>query len=126
MSTQAEGYRPFETSQLADQLAIAVHTVSLKLPSHECSEESGQIRLRAKSFSSGIVKGSAFGRYNVELVCHLFGAYGSHQETINHIEMLFGIGSLSDKAVFDHLHAEHVNSCSIRKALTTNAKPRTP
>jgi four helix bundle protein len=81
--------------------------MSLTLPSHERYEEGSQIRRSSKSVSSNIVEGYALRRCKAEFVHYLLRAYGSGQETIEHLELLFDTGSLQDKDLCEDLLSEY-------------------
>jgi len=106
-----KGHKKLEIYQLAHALAIKVHELSLKLPSFERFEEGSQIRRSSKSISSNIVEGFALRRYKNEFVHYLFRSYGSAEETIEHLELLFKTKSLTDKALFEELFQEYNFLC---------------
>jgi four helix bundle protein len=85
---EARPHEMLEVYRLAHALAIQVHGVSLKLPKHELYEEGSQIRRSAKSVSSQIVEGHALRRYKPEYLHYLARAYGSAEETIEHLRLL--------------------------------------
>lgn len=90
--------------QLARELVVVVHKMTLeKLPKFEMYEEGSQIRRSAKSISSNIVEGYGRRRYKNDYIKFLTYALASCDETRDHIEMLYDTGSLSDRAIFDHL-----------------------
>ena len=107
MKPPDKGHKKLEIYQLAHSLAVRVHKMSLTLPPHERYEEGSQIRRSAKSVPSNIVEGYALRRYKAEFIHYLFRAYGSGQETIEHLELLFDTGSLSDKGLFEDLISEY-------------------
>ena len=54
----AKSYRDYEIWQMAYELAVRVHKMTLaKLPKFEMFEEASQIRRSSKSISSNIVEG---------------------------------------------------------------------
>lgn len=98
-------YRTLEIWQLARQLAVDVHKMTLaKLPKFEMYETGSQIRRSAKSVRANIVEGYGRRSYKAEFVKHLVYAQGSCDETIDHLEELFETGSLADKPLYDNLH----------------------
>ena len=99
-------YRDLEIWELARQVAIAVHRMTLEnLPKFEMYEEASQIRRSAKSISVNIVEG--FGRrYKQEFIRFLVFAHASCNETIEHLEMLFETGSLTNEAAYRDLRAQ--------------------
>lgn len=99
-------YRSLEIWQLARDLSIDVHQMTLiQLPKFEWFEEGRQIRRSVKSIRSNIVEGYGRRRYKQEFIKHLVYALGSSDETIDHLELLFETGSLTDKPLFDELAA---------------------
>jgi four helix bundle protein len=99
-------YRDLEIWKLARQIAIDVHRMTLqKLPKFEGYEEASQIRRSAKSISANIVEGYGRRRYKQEFIRFLVFAHASCDETIDHLEMLFETGSLTDEVVYRDLSA---------------------
>lgn len=93
-----QSYRELEVYQLAHQLAVEVHMMTLKeLPGFERYEEGSQVRRSAKAVVAAIVEG--FGRklYQQEFVRYLTYALASCDETKEHLELLFETGSLKDQ-----------------------------
>ena len=97
-------YRDLEIWKLAKQIAIAVHRMTLQdLPKFEMYEEGSQIRLSVKSVSANIVEGYGRRRYKQEFIRFLVFARASCDETIDHLEMLFETGSLTNEVVYRDL-----------------------
>ena len=97
-------YKNLEIWQLARQLTIGVHNMTLqKLPKFEMFEEAPQIRRSMKSVKSNIVEGYGRRRYKQDFIRFLTYAHASCDETIDHLETLFDTGSLSDKPLFQKL-----------------------
>ena len=94
-----QGYKKLKIYQLAHDLAIRVHKMSLNLPKFEMFEEGSQIRRSSKSVSANIVEGYALRRYKQEYIHYLMRALGSSLETVEHLEFLLETGSLTDKAL---------------------------
>ena len=100
-------YRDLEIWKLARQVAIAVHRMTLEnLPKFEMYEEGSQIRRSAKSISANIVEGYGRRRYKQEFIRFLAFAHASCDETIDHLEVLFETGSLTNEVVFRDLSAQ--------------------
>jgi four helix bundle protein len=100
-------YRDLEIWKLARQVAIAVHRMTLQnLPKFEMYEEGSQIRRSAKSISANIVEGYGRRRYKQEFIRFLVFAHASCDETIEHLEMLFETGSLTNEVVYRDLSAQ--------------------
>ncbi len=91
-----QSYEDLEIFQLAKQLAIAVHRMTLdELPDFEMYEEGRQIRKSAKSVASNIVEGFGRRRYKGEFVQFLTYAVASCDETKVHLDILHETRSLS-------------------------------
>lgn len=73
------------------------------LPKFEMYEDGGQIRRSVKSISANIVEGYGRRRYKQEFIRFLLFAHASCDETIDHLEMLFETGSLTNEVVYPHL-----------------------
>src|ERR1700751_352262 len=76
------------------------------LPKFEMFEEASQIRRSAKSISANIVEGYGRRRYKQEFIRFLVFAHASCDETIEHLEMLFETGSLTNEVIYDNLSAQ--------------------
>lgn len=98
-----KGYKNLEIYQLAHRLAVKVHEMTLALPQFERFEEGSQVRRSSKSVASNIVEGYALRRYKNEFIHYLFRAYGSGEETIEHLELLYEMKSLVDEKLFKEL-----------------------
>ncbi|MDP2112489.1 MAG: four helix bundle protein [Bacteroidota bacterium] len=100
-------YRNLEIWQLAREIAIEVHMMTLKdLPSFEMYETGGQIRRSSKSVRSTIVEGYGRRIYQAEYFKFLTYAIGSNDETVDHLESLWDTGSLKNKELFDSIHSK--------------------
>jgi four helix bundle protein len=100
------GYRDLEIWKLAREVAVAVHHMTLQdLPKFEMFEEASQIRRSAKSISPNIVEGYGRRRYKQEFIRFLVFAHVSCGETIDHLEVLFETGSLTNEIVYRDLSA---------------------
>ena len=100
-------YRKLEIWQRAGALSIGIHKMTLSaLPRFEMHEEGSQIRRSAKSVRSNIVEGYGRRRYKQDYIRFLTYALASCDETTDHLETLFGTGSLTQEALYGKLHAE--------------------
>ena len=98
-------YRDLEIWQLARELSIEIHRMTLNnLPKFEMYEEGSQIRRASKSIHSNIVEGYGRRRYKQEYIRFLCYAEASCDETTDHLEILFETGSLADKDLYETLH----------------------
>lgn len=95
------GYKKLKVWQLARELVIEIHAMTLtKLPKFELYEEGSQIRRSIKSARSNIVEGYGRRRHKQEYLRFLDFAYASLLETIDHLETLHETTSLTDDALF--------------------------
>ena len=100
-------YRDLEIWKLAREAAIAVHRMTLQeLPKFEMYEEGSQIRRSVKSIRSNIVEGYGRRRYKQEFIRFLVFAHASCDETIDHLEGLFGTGSLTNERTYRDLQKQ--------------------
>ncbi len=97
------GYRKLDVYSLARSLAVKVHRMTLSLPKFELFEEGGQIRRSSKSVSALIVEGYALRKYKNEFLHYLWRAYGSSEETLEHLLLLFETESLKDEKLYHEL-----------------------
>lgn len=96
-------YKNLETWQLAREVVIEIHKMSLQLPKFEMFEEGRQMRKSSKSIKATIVEGYGRRRYKNEYIKFLVYAHASNDETIDHLETLFETGSLSDEVLYNSL-----------------------
>src|SRR6266540_3125800 len=100
-------YRDLEVWKLARQASISIHRMTLEdLPKFEMYEEGSQIRRSVKSVRSNIVEGYGRRRYKQEFIRFLVFAHASCDETIEHLEMVFETGSLTNELVYRDLSAQ--------------------
>jgi four helix bundle protein len=98
-------YKKLEIWQIAKDLVIAIHRMTLEeLPKFELYEEGSQIRRSIKSVKSTIVEGYGRRRYKAEFIRFLIYAIASNDETIDHLETLFETGSLKNEMLYEDLH----------------------
>lgn len=96
-------YKDLEIWQIARELSIEIHKMTLSLPKFELYEEGSQIRRSSKSIRSNIVEGYGRRRYKNEFIKFIIYAIASTDETIDHLETLFETDSLDDKELFQSL-----------------------
>ncbi len=96
-------YKDLEVWQIARELSIDIHKLSLTLPKFEMYEEGSQIRRSSKSIRSNIVEGYGRRRYKNEFIRFITFSISSNDETIDHLETLFETQSLKDRAFFDSI-----------------------
>jgi four helix bundle protein len=97
-------YKKLEIWQLANQLVIDIHKMSLKLPKFELYEEASQIRKSSKNVKATIVEGYGRRSYKNDFIRFLVYSQASNDETIDHLENLYNTGSLDDPEIYQELH----------------------
>jgi len=100
------GHQQLRVYQLAHLLSVKIHAMTLTLPKFEMYEEGSQIRRSSKRVAASIVEGHALRKYKAEYVNYLFCAYGSAEETLEHLYLLFETHSLMEDSVYLSLRAE--------------------
>jgi four helix bundle protein len=96
-------FRDLEIYQLAHQLGVEIHKMTLeKLPKFELYEEGSQLRRSSKSISANIVEGFGLRRYKNEFIKYLTQAQASCDESQEHIKYLFDTKSLTDEKVYNY------------------------
>lgn len=96
-------YKDLEVWQIARELSVDIHKMTLSLPKFEMYEEGDQIRRSSKSIRSNIVEGYGRRRYKNEFIRYITFAIASTDETIDHLETLWETESLNDKELFTKL-----------------------
>ena len=100
-------YRKLEVWQLARDVVIDIHKMTLKeLPKFETNETGSQIRRSSKSVKSNIVEGYGRRNYKQDFIRFLVYSLSSNDETIDHLETLYETGSLNNKKLYDNLHSK--------------------
>src|SRR5258708_23313059 len=101
------GYKNLEIWQLADELVVEIHNMTLTcLPKFEMFEVGSQIRRSIKSVKATIVEGYGRKRYKAEFIKFLIYALGSNDETIDHLENVYRTKSLQDETLYNYLHTK--------------------
>ena len=96
-------YKNLEVWQIAKELSIKIHKMTLSLPKFEMYEEGSQIRRSSKSIRSNIVEGYGRRRYKNEFLRFITFSIASTDETIDHLETLYETGSLTNEELFNSL-----------------------
>ena len=98
-------YRDLEIWQIARELVVDIHCMTLKfLPKFELYEEGGQTRRSIKSVKSNIVEGYGRRRYKSDFIRFLVYSLSSCIETTDHLETLFETQSLTNEPTYQILH----------------------
>jgi len=104
---RARGYEDTAIYQLAKQLAVEIHQMTLEqLPKFEMYEEGSQIRRSSKSIVANFVEGYGMKRYKGDLVRYLTYSLASCDETKAHLEILHETDSLVSQR-FDYLYNQY-------------------
>ena len=120
-------YRSLEIWQLARELVIDIHRMTLEeLPKFEQFEEGSQIRRSIKSVKSAIVEGYGRREYKRDYHRFLVMALSSNDETIDHLENLFETQSLKNEEVYIILHSKlEILGKKLNKFIQSVEKTRT-
>ncbi len=81
-------YKELEIYEMAFDLAIKVHKLSLELPSFEKFEQGNQIRRSSKSIKDQIAEGYGRKRYKADFIKFLTYSQASCDECSSQIEMI--------------------------------------
>ena len=82
------GFRDLQIYQLAYELAIRVHKLSLELPKHELYEQGSQVRRSSKSIKDTISEGYGRRKYKADFEKFLIYAIASCDECQGQIDMI--------------------------------------
>lgn len=99
-------YKNLEIWVLADEVVLAIHEMTLKLPKFEMYEEGSQLRRSSKTTKSCIVEGYGRKRYKADFIKYLVYALASNDESIDHLETLYKTKSLTDEKLYLSIHAK--------------------
>jgi len=91
-----KSYKDLEIYQLSFQLATELHDLSLKFPKFEVFEEGGQFRKSSKSIPATIAEGWGRRYYKNEFIRFLIYALASCDETVVHLDFVFGSQYISE------------------------------
>lgn len=101
-------YKKLEVWQLARELSIEIHAMTLTLPKFEQFEEAQQIRRSSKSVRSTIVEGYGRRFYKADYIKFIIYALSSNDETIDHLETLFETKSLTDIDLYNQIYQKAI------------------
>jgi len=82
-------YKSLKIWQLAKELSVEIHKLTMQLPKFELYETGSQIRRSSKSIRSNIAEGYGRRRYKLDFIRFLVYAHSSVDETRDHLETLF-------------------------------------
>jgi len=99
-------YKKLEIWQLSRESVIMIHSMTLTdLPKHEMYELGSQIRRSSESIKANIVEGYGRRQYKQDFIKFLVYAIASRDETIDHLETLYEVGSLQNKEKYEKIHS---------------------
>lgn len=81
-------YRELEIYQIAYNLAIKVHKMTMLLPQYEMYEQGSQVRRSTKSIKDNIAEGYGRRRYKNDFVRFLVYAHASSDEALSQLTMI--------------------------------------
>lgn len=96
-------YKKLKIWQLAKELSVEIHKMTMQLPKFELYETGSQIRRSSKSIRSNIVEGYGRRRYNADFIRFLIYAHASVDESRDHMETLYETGSFTDSIEYKRL-----------------------
>ena len=83
-----KSYNDLEVYQLAYELAIRVHKLTMTLPKYEMFEQGSQIRRSSKSIKDNIAEGYGRKKYKNDFIRFLIYSHASCDETISQLNMI--------------------------------------
>ncbi len=101
-------YKKLEVWQLARELGIEIHAMTLTLPKFEQFEEAQQIRRSSKSVRATIVEGYGRRFYKADYIKFIIYALSSNDETIDQLETLYETRSLTDTELYNQLYQKAI------------------
>ena len=108
-----KSYKDLEIYNLAFDLAIKVHELSLKLPKYELYEQGSQVRRSSKSIKDNIVEGYGRKKYKADFIKFLVYSHASLLECVSQLEMIDKLYKIKDVKIllseYDTLGAKLYN-----------------
>ncbi len=99
-----KSYKDLEVYQLAYDLCVEVHRMSLSLPKYELYEMGSQIRRSSKSVLFNLVEGFGRKKYKKEFIRFLTFAHASNDEVICQLRLISDL-HIHDKSIDCLLHS---------------------
>ena len=96
-------YKNLQVWQLAREVVIEVHAMSMHLPKFELYEEGQQIRRSSKTVKACLVEGYGRRMYKQDWIKFITYALSSNDETLDHLENLWETKSLSEETTYNLL-----------------------
>jgi len=97
-------YKKLEIWNLAREVVIEIHSMTLSLPRFEMFEEGGQIRKYSKTVEACIAGGYGRRRYKQDWIKFLVYPLSSNDESLDHLENLWDTKFLIDETKYQQLH----------------------
>jgi len=89
-------YRDLEIYKIAFDLALVVHSMTMKLPKYELYEQGSQIRRSSKSIKDNIAEGYGRSKYKNDWVKYLIYSLSSCDECTSQLEMIKQIHKIDE------------------------------
>ncbi len=86
-----KSYKDLEIYQMAYELVLEIHELTMTLPKYEMYEQGSQIRKSSKSIKNNIAEGFGRRRYKDEFVRFLIFSHSSCDEAISQLHMISDI-----------------------------------
>lgn len=99
-------YKKLEIWQIANELVIKIHRMTLYEPAFEMYEDGSLIRRSSKSVKSLMFEGYGRRIYKKDFLKFLVHSVASNDETIDHRENLHNTESLTNKPLYSELHEQ--------------------
>ncbi|NJB81733.1 four helix bundle protein [Wenyingzhuangia aestuarii] len=83
-----KSYKDLEVYNIAFELAIKVHNITLELPKYEVYEQGSQLRRSSKSIKDNIAEGYGRRKYKADFIKFLIYGHASLLECKSQLEMI--------------------------------------
>ena len=83
-----KSFKDLEIYQLAFELAIRVHKLTMTLPKYELYEQGSQVRRSSKSIKDNVAEGYGRRRYKQDFIRFLIYSHASCDEAISQLETI--------------------------------------
>jgi len=109
-----KSYKDLDIYQMAYELAIKVHLLTMQLPKYEMYEQGSQVRRSSKSIKDCIAEGFGRRRYRDEFIRYLIFAQASCDETTSHLSMINEL-HFAEKPIFELIQEYDILGKKINK-----------
>jgi len=107
-------YKDLDIYQIAYNLAIESHYMTMKLPKFELFEQGSQIRRSSKSIKDNIAEGYGRKKYKADFIRFLIYAHASCDEAISQLNMINEI-HFQDQPLTELIENYNILGCKINK-----------